>query len=83
MDYEVPIVASDVDGIPDLVQHEQTGLLVKPNDAEALAQALLRLYRDAPLRRRLAQQAKAGLAHYTPEAMAERYLALYSQLVAR
>ncbi len=83
MDYEVPIVASDVDGIPDLVQHEQTGLLVKPNDAEALAQALLRLYGDAALRRQLAQQAKAGLAHYTPEAMAERYLALYSQLVAR
>ena len=83
MDYQVPIVASRVDGIPDLIQHEQTGLLVNPNDAEALAQALRRLYRDAPLRRQLASQAKTGLAHYTPEAMAERYLALYSQLIAR
>lgn len=83
MDYEVPIVASDVDGIPDLVQQEQNGLLVPPNDAEALASAILRLYSDEPLRRQLAHQAKAGLAHYTPEAMAERYLALYSQLVAR
>lgn len=83
MDYDVPIVASDVDGIPDLVQHEKTGLLVRPNDAEALAAALLRLYRDAPLRHQLALQAKAGLAHYSPEAMAERYLALYSQLAAR
>ena len=36
MDYNVPIIASAVDGIPDIVHHEKTGLLVPPNDASAL-----------------------------------------------
>jgi colanic acid/amylovoran biosynthesis glycosyltransferase len=49
----VPIVASNISGIPELVLNEATGLLVPPRDAAALANALERYYRDPLLRRRL------------------------------
>jgi colanic acid/amylovoran biosynthesis glycosyltransferase len=49
----VPVVASDISGIPELVEHEATGLLVPPRDARALADALRRLRDDPSLRRRL------------------------------
>ncbi len=47
---EVPMVATNIGGIPDLVEHEKTGLLVPPKDPSALAQALARLQSDASLR---------------------------------
>jgi len=50
----IPVVASRLSGIPELVEDEQTGLLTPPRDAKALADAIERLLRDAPLRRRLA-----------------------------
>jgi glycosyltransferase involved in cell wall biosynthesis len=50
---EVPVVTTPVSGIPELVQHEQTGLLVPERDANALAAAIIRLARDEPLRRKL------------------------------
>jgi glycosyltransferase involved in cell wall biosynthesis len=53
MSAQVPVVASRLSGIPELVEDERTGLLVPPGDAAALASALQRLYDDPMLRRRL------------------------------
>lgn len=53
----VPVVASRLSGIPELAIDEQTGLLTPPGDAEALADALERLWHDPGLRQRLG---KAG-----------------------
>jgi glycosyltransferase involved in cell wall biosynthesis len=55
-----PVVATQVGGVPDLVRHEETGLLVPPRDARALASALERLASDAALRRRLGERATPG-----------------------
>lgn len=49
----VPAVASDLSGIPELVTHEENGLLIPPGDVSELADALERLYRDGNMRRRL------------------------------
>lgn len=53
----LPAVSTRLVGIPDLIQHEKTGLLVEPNDASQLADAILRLMEDRVLAARLA---KAG-----------------------
>jgi glycosyltransferase involved in cell wall biosynthesis len=49
----LPVVASELSGIPELVEHERTGLLVPPRDARALALALRRLHDDEALGRKL------------------------------
>lgn len=55
----MPVVASELSGIPELVEDGVCGLLVKPGDAEALAGALQRLAADPDLRERLGRAAAA------------------------
>jgi glycosyltransferase involved in cell wall biosynthesis len=55
MSYGKPVVASDIGGITDIVTHDQTGLLVPPGDATALAAALERLARNPEDARRLGE----------------------------
>ena len=81
MDFKVPIIASGVDGIPDIVKHEETGLLILANNADALAEAILRLFNNRQLRENLAITAKEKLDNFTPATMAKRYLALYRSLL--
>lgn len=76
----LPIVASDVDGIPDIVSHEDNGLLVAPRSPEALAGALQRLRADPALAQRLAASASDRSLAYTASAMADRYLRWYRAL---
>ncbi|MEX0820250.1 MAG: glycosyltransferase [Pirellulaceae bacterium] len=54
----VPVIASDLSGIPELVIDETTGLLSPPGDAARLSTALMRLYFDPELRERLARRAR-------------------------
>jgi glycosyltransferase involved in cell wall biosynthesis len=75
-----PLVASAVGGVPDMVDHDRTGILVRPRDPVALAEALLRLLRNPSARERLATQASRHLAEYTIDAVAARYGELYEEL---
>lgn len=81
MQLEVPIIASRVGGIPDIIEHDATGLLFPSGDVDALANGLLRLKAEPELRRRLSHQAYARLADYSPPAMADAYRRLYQQLI--
>lgn len=55
----VPVIASDISGIPELVVDEHTGLLAPPGDVTALADALERYYHDPALRKRIGQSGRA------------------------
>ncbi|WP_251975788.1 glycosyltransferase family 4 protein [Salinicola avicenniae] len=81
MDHGVPIVASDVDGIPDLIEHDISGLLVPPGDATALARELAALLDDPDCAARLAAGARQRLADFTPAAMATAYRARYRDIL--
>lgn len=56
-----------------LVRHGETGLVVPPGDAPALAHAITRLLGDVALRERLGQAARRAVAGYTYEAMADAF----------
>lgn len=79
----LPCVATRVPGSQDLIEPEQSGLLVLPADVQALAGALRALI-DSPARRQaLGAAARARiLAHYTIEREAADYMALYSELLS-
>ncbi|QOY92299.1 glycosyltransferase [Paludibaculum fermentans] len=77
----LPIVATSVGAIPSLLGESERGLLCPPGDAAALAGQILRILRDGDLAARLGAAARQHLrAHYSAEAMARQYLALYGEL---
>lgn len=73
----LPAVASRVGGIPEVVAHDRTGLLVPPGDPAALAGEIAALYADPQRRARLGAEARRRAVEFSAPAMARRYLALY------
>ncbi|RMD98239.1 MAG: colanic acid biosynthesis glycosyltransferase WcaL [Calditrichaeota bacterium] len=55
----LPVVSTNISGIPELIAHEENGLLVPEKDPEAMAGALIRLLTDAELANRLARAGRA------------------------
>ena len=77
-----PVVATRAGGIPEAVTDGQEGLLVPPEDPRALAGAIVRLLRDADLRRRLGAAGRARVAaEFSVETMVGRTLAAYERLL--
>jgi len=73
----VAIVASDVGGIPDIIKHNQNGLLFPSGDDEQLYKAVMELYENEAKRDALAQQGKKEIQKYAPETMTQSYISLY------
>lgn len=66
--YGLPAVATRVSGTPEVVRHEQTGLLVEPGDPEALARAIIRLLENDSLRCQLGAAAlEMSMSEFAPE----------------
>ena len=68
MSFGLPVIASHISALPELVAEGTTGLLTPPDDADALFEAMKRLLEDAALRRRLGE---AGRARFLAEHVAE------------
>ena len=78
-----PVVATAVSGIPELVEHEVNGLLVEPDDPQALADALLRLHDDPYLGTRLRAAAQTTVSErFDGDRLAHRLAALYEEAMS-
>lgn len=74
----IPVVTSNAGGIPYIVAHEQTGLMVACHDDEALAASALRLLRDPKLARSLAERGRSEcVTRYVWSAVGPRWQDLY------
>jgi glycosyltransferase involved in cell wall biosynthesis len=79
----LPAVASNVGGMPEIVQDGENGFLVPAGDAAALARALHRLMGDADLRLRLGRAARHTVAeHYGLERFRSRHIELLQRLLS-
>jgi N-acetyl-alpha-D-glucosaminyl L-malate synthase BshA len=73
-----PSVATDVGGIPEVVEHNKTGLLIPFGDANLLAQAVEKLIADVPLRKSLGDAAQiVSKNRFSVDAIIPRYESLY------
>lgn len=81
MEFGLPIVATSVGGIPDLVVDGENGVLITEDDPDALAAAVARLFSDAALRDAIARANRLRARDYRPEIMTARYLELYRELL--
>jgi len=78
----IPVVASRVGGIPELVRHEETGLLVDPSSPSSLAGAIRRVLDDTDLGSRLSGAALEFVDQFSMDRHIERLLWSYSTVLA-
>jgi len=79
----LPVIATRVGGVAELVEHEQSGLLVDAGSVDGLAEALSRLARDPTLRIQLGEAGrKKVLAEFSVQQSGEELAARFSQICA-
>ncbi|HWO73621.1 MAG TPA: glycosyltransferase family 4 protein [Dehalococcoidia bacterium] len=76
----LPVVASNIDGFADVVTHGVDGLLFRPTDSDALAEALLDLARDPGLRASLSGAGRERAQHFSWDRVSRRVLSYYERL---
>jgi len=80
---KVPVVATAVGGVPEIVTDEESALLVSPGDPVAMSAALSRVLTDSDLRSRLISRAhQLILERHDPEARMRKLVAIYRDVVA-
>ncbi|MFH1759245.1 MAG: glycosyltransferase family 4 protein [Patescibacteria group bacterium] len=79
MAHGLPIIATTVGGIPEIIQDKQNGLLVPPKNSQALAAAIESLIKNPDLAQKLGQQAKEDVQQYSLEKMLEQIDVLYQK----
>lgn len=77
----VPIVATPVGGVPELIQHDVTGLLVEPGNPSTLAQAICDVIEHPDQAQRRAAAAELAANDYSIEIMCARTAAVYESLI--
>ncbi len=81
---KLPVVATRAGGIPEVVIHRETGLLVPPRSPAALAEAVLKLYHDRSLAAALGERGfRVVHEKFSAEAMAERIIGVYERIAGR
>lgn len=78
----LPLVVSDVGGLPEIAEHENNGLLCPSGKPERFAAAIVELMRDVPRRQRMAVRSVAKAARFDIAATAEKTLDVYKRVLA-
>lgn len=79
----IPIVATAVPAIREIIKNGETGILVPPKDPNSLAAAIVTLYRDKGLAQRLARNAKISVTRFSIEENIRKTTKLYEQYLFR
>jgi N-acetyl-alpha-D-glucosaminyl L-malate synthase BshA len=81
MSAEVPVVASNVGGLPEVVEHGRSGFLHDPEHAAGLVASVLKLLENEPLRRTMGRRARrVARERFSVDEMIARYMRVYDSL---
>ncbi len=78
-----PIVATNIDGYATVVRNGEEGILVPPRDSESLAEALVRLLNDEPLRRSMGEKGLLRAQEFSWDEIALRVVEYYREVLDR
>ena len=82
MAYGLPVIATKVGAIPELITDGKEGFLIAPKDIDALADRLIKLDRDPNMRRDMGKAARRRIMeYYTLEAMIDRLMMVYREVL--
>lgn len=80
----VPVIATRVGGVPEIIRSEETGILVEPGDFQSLSKGIIRLLENYKLREQMINRAKELVANkYTLTHMLDKTESLYKELLLR
>jgi glycosyltransferase involved in cell wall biosynthesis len=80
----LPVIASKVGGIPDLITDGHTGMMFNPSDAESMRSVTHTMIYDSELRTRIGQAAKVeAMKRFHPKVVAEAHLRIYQEVLNR
>ena len=77
----VPVIGTNVGGIPDIIKNEETGLLIPPRDSAAIAAAIVKIFKNKDRAEQLAKTAQKNLHRFDWTAIAGQVSDLYQSLV--
>ncbi len=84
MAMEKPVVASRVGGIPDLIEQDVNGLLVRPGDVKELADALEKILSDKRLARKMGREGRKRIKEqFSAQGMVQSIERVYRELLSR
>ena len=81
MSYAMPVIASRIGGIPDIIDESKTGLLITPGDITALRAAIMDLLNDKEKRMAMGRNAEKESKKYLPHRIEEYLKPLYEKLL--
>ena len=81
MEQGLPIVASNVGGVPEIVRDDENGILIEPARPDQLRAAILHLCAEPNLRFEMGQRGKLVATDFTANTMCEKYLDLYRSIL--
>ena len=78
---KVPVIATTVGGNRELIEHEKTGMLIKPNDSKDLLTLINSLFSDQLLKQKIIQESFILVQNYDWQKIGQQYLDLYNSLL--
>ena len=81
MDFGLPIIASNVGGIPEIIKHGVNGILVNLNSFDDYYNALKSLFSDTKMRSRMQQSNTEKGKDFSVKTMTDQYIKLYNQIL--
>jgi glycosyltransferase involved in cell wall biosynthesis len=82
MSYHLPIISTNVGGIPEIVKNGVNGFIVKPRDKEGLKKAIDQLLSDTELRKKMGEASSTMVKEYFPDAVERQLRDLYIKILS-
>jgi glycosyltransferase involved in cell wall biosynthesis len=80
----LPVIGSDVGGIPDIIKDGKTGLLARQKEPESLAEKITKIFSDAPLRRKLVENGYQMVEkNFSWDTISEKFIEIYREVLSR
>lgn len=79
--FKLPVIATDIGGIKDILGNNEYGMLINPHDENMLADAIMQLYRDGSLRNHYAETGFRRKSSFSADKVCTQYMQNYQKII--